>query len=125
MRETMNVQESRTAENLFYLRASVQVAEHSRELELAVRSWGEVGVTTLRGDRPQAPIETVQVRLSESGAGGYHGGIAARVRITGLQNDKFAAFEQGDACGHRLEIVQQRDAASLQITSDLRGADIP
>src|SRR4030095_2505456 len=51
--------------------------------------------------------------------------VAARFRLTALQDHNFIAFEQGDAAGHRFEIVEECDAAHVQVSADFLRTDIP
>ena len=54
VREPMEVHQARSAEHLFHLGASVALAQHAHELELAIGAGSEVGVACLGGARPSA-----------------------------------------------------------------------
>ena len=58
------------------LGAAVLVAQHEQQAHFAIRPGGPVGMAALRRDRPQAPIDAMQIRLTEPGARRDDGGVS-------------------------------------------------
>ena len=125
MRETIDIHQTRAAEDLFDLSAAVEIAQHASELELAVGAWGEVGVTAFRRNRQQASVDPMEVRLAEAGAGGDHRGVSCALRFASLQKQQLAVIEERHAVGHCLQIVEERNVRRIKMTIDLSDGDVP
>src|SRR5206468_12591977 len=112
---TVDIYQTRAAEDLFDLSAAVEVAQHASELELAVGARGEVGVSPFRRDRQQAPVDPMEVRLAEAGAGGKHRGVSGSLPFASLQQQQRAVVEKRHAVGHCFQIVGEHNVRRVKV----------
>ena len=97
----------------------VSVVEH---LDLARRARAPVGVAAFGRARHEAAVDVEQQRFAEAGAGGNHRGVAARLRDALLQHRELRRLEHRHRVGHRLEIVEDVDAAQRRAASAIAAA---
>src|SRR5688572_11446420 len=101
----MDVEEAGPTEDVFYLRAPVLRAQHPEQFNLAVGACGVIRVASFGRHGPEAPVQAMQVRLSEPGTRCDHYGVALGMRSSPLQDDRFFRGERFLAAGHCLEVV--------------------
>jgi len=123
MRETVQVQQTGTADDMFDRGASVQPAQHVHELDFSVRPRRKVRVASLGGHRVEAAVHPVQARLPKPRARRNHGGVSVITGSTALQLHDLLRAEHAGAERHGLEIVQESGVRRVELRSAFRGTD--
>src|SRR5262245_13238664 len=114
MREVRQVEQTRAGQDMLDLGPSVAIAQEPRELQLPVRSRGEVRVPAFAGDGEVAVADWVEQRLAEAGTCRDQRDGPFRLWLARLERFQFVWQQDRQAVRHRLEIVEQLDAGQVE-----------
>ena len=92
---------------MFDVDPAESLPEELEQRDLVVGTDGEVAVAGLGGDRHEAPVDPMQDRRAQSGAGGDERGIAIGVGSACPQRVQFPRRQHRHGARHGLEVVQQ------------------